>query len=86
MHQELKTLANPDARGPGRAAWVATGTPPGWCQATPVLSVTDHLVARTRPYQGRVRMTMTYPALTRARQLLWLVTGRTVRSRWPGLL
>jgi len=52
----------------------------------PVLSVTDHLVARTRPYQGPVRMTMTYPALARARQLLWLVTGRTRRSRWPGLL
>ena len=41
----------------------------------PVLSVTDRLVALTQPYQGRVRMTLTYPALARARQLLWLVTG-----------
>jgi 6-phosphogluconolactonase len=41
----------------------------------PVLSVSDRLVALTRPYQGRVRMTLTYPALARARQLLWLVTG-----------
>jgi 6-phosphogluconolactonase len=41
----------------------------------PVLSVTDRLVALTRPYQGRVRMTLTYPALARARQILWLVTG-----------
>ncbi len=41
----------------------------------PVLSVTDRLVALTRPYQGRVRMTLTYPALARARQILWLITG-----------
>jgi len=41
----------------------------------PVLDVSDRLVALTRPYQARVRMTLTYPALARARQLLWLVTG-----------
>jgi len=41
----------------------------------PVLAVTDRLVALTQPYQGRVRMTLTYPALARARQLLWLITG-----------
>ena len=41
----------------------------------PVLAVTDRLVAVTQPYQGRVRMTLTYLALARARQLLWLVTG-----------
>jgi 6-phosphogluconolactonase len=40
-----------------------------------VLSVTDRLVALTEPYQGRRRMTLTYPALARARQLLWLITG-----------
>jgi 6-phosphogluconolactonase len=41
----------------------------------PVLDVDDRLVALTQPYQGRVRMTLTYPALARARQILWLVTG-----------
>ena len=41
----------------------------------PVLGVSDRLVALTHPYQGRVRMTLTYPALARAHQLLWLVTG-----------
>jgi 6-phosphogluconolactonase len=41
----------------------------------PVLEVEDRLVALTQPYQGRVRMTLTYPALARARQILWLVTG-----------
>ncbi len=43
--------------------------------ADPVLSVEDRLVAITAPYQGHQRMTLTYPALARARQLLWLVTG-----------
>ena len=41
----------------------------------PVLAVTDRLVGLTQPYQDRVRMTLTYPALARARQILWLVTG-----------
>ena len=40
-----------------------------------VLSVHDRDVALTGPYQGRRRMTLTYPALNRARQRLWLVTG-----------
>ena len=41
----------------------------------PVLSVTDQLVAVTGVYQGHRRMTLTYPALARADQLLWLVAG-----------
>ena len=42
----------------------------------PVLSVTDRLAAAlTQPYQDHVRMTLAYPALARARQILWLVTG-----------
>jgi 6-phosphogluconolactonase len=41
----------------------------------PVLDVRDRLVAVTRPYQGHQRMTLTYPALARAGQILWLVTG-----------
>ena len=41
----------------------------------PVLGVRDRLVAVTRPYQGHQRMTLTYPALARAGQILWLVTG-----------
>lgn len=41
----------------------------------PVLDVLDRDVAVTGPYQARRRMTLTYPTLNRARQILWLVTG-----------
>src|SRR6266481_5950992 len=40
-----------------------------------VLDVTDADVALSGPYQGRRRMTLTYPILNRARRVLWVVTG-----------
>jgi len=42
----------------------------------PVLDVTETDVALTASYQGRPRMTLTYPVINRARQILWLVTGK----------
>ncbi|HVS40061.1 MAG TPA: 6-phosphogluconolactonase [Gemmataceae bacterium] len=41
----------------------------------PVLNVADADVALTGAYQGRRRMTLTYPMLNRSRRILWLVTG-----------
>lgn len=41
----------------------------------PVLTVDDVDVAATAPYRGRRRLTLTYPALARARALVWLVEG-----------
>ena len=41
----------------------------------PALDVTDADVAITGEYQGHRRMTLTYPALNRARQVLWVITG-----------
>ncbi len=41
----------------------------------PVLTVADADVAVTGIYQGRRRITLTYPAINRARRILWMVTG-----------
>jgi len=41
----------------------------------PVLEVTDSAVALTGVYQGRRRMTLTYPILNRSRHILWIVSG-----------
>jgi 6-phosphogluconolactonase len=41
----------------------------------PVLQVSDADVAVTGIYQGRRRITLTYPLINRAQRILWLVTG-----------
>jgi 6-phosphogluconolactonase len=39
------------------------------------IGVSDADVATTGPYQGRRRMTLTFPIINRSRLILWLVTG-----------
>ena len=41
----------------------------------PVLEVADRDVALTNVYMGHRRMTLTFPAINRARRILWVVTG-----------
>jgi 6-phosphogluconolactonase len=47
----------------------------------PVLEVDDKRVSvTTNEYQGHRRMTLTYPALAEAREIIWLVTGEEKRD------
>jgi 6-phosphogluconolactonase len=41
----------------------------------PALAVNDRAVALSGPYQGHLRMTLTFPVLDAARRVLWLATG-----------
>lgn len=41
----------------------------------PVLERTDRDVAATAPYRGHRRVTLTLPAVARAREIVWLITG-----------
>jgi len=53
----------------------------------PVLEVSDRRVAITETaYQGHRRMTLTYPAIDEARQILWLVTGAEKRDALAKLM
>ena len=52
----------------------------------PVLDVTDRPVAVTQEYRGYRRMTLTYPALEAAREIVWLVTGAEKRDVLARLL
>jgi 6-phosphogluconolactonase len=76
---------------PGRFDVVHLGLGPDGHTASlvpgdPVLEVTDRLVAVTRPYQGHRRMTLTYPALARADEILWLVSGEDKHEALSKLL
>src|SRR5262249_11121767 len=50
-----------------------------------VLEVTEMDVSATGVYQGRRRMTLTYPILNRARRILWVVTGNEKRDMFHRL-
>jgi 6-phosphogluconolactonase len=79
--QDLEGAATSYARSlPERFDLVHLGLGPDGHTASlvpgdPVLGVADRDVALTGVYQGRRRMTLTYPALNKAHQVLWLITG-----------
>jgi 6-phosphogluconolactonase len=52
----------------------------------PVLELHDRLVAVTREHKGYRRMTLTYPALEAAGEIVWLVTGESKRDALSRLL
>jgi 6-phosphogluconolactonase len=52
----------------------------------PVLDVRDRDVALTGVYQNHRRMTLTYPVLNRARNILWLITDETKQDALSRLL
>ena len=52
-----------------------TATPPPWCPVIRFLTSPTRTSALTDVYQGRRRMTLTYPIINRSRRILWLVTG-----------
>jgi 6-phosphogluconolactonase len=52
----------------------------------PVLQEHDRDVAVTGEFQGRRRMTMTYPILNRARQIVWRVGGAAKRDAVEALV
>lgn len=52
----------------------------------PALQVAGADVVLAGPYQGRRRMTLTYPMLNRARHILWVVTGPDKVPALEGLL
>jgi 6-phosphogluconolactonase len=97
---EAMDVENPDldeacrdyaARLPERFNLIHLGLgPDGHCASLipgdPVLDITDRLVATSGPYQDAMRMTLTYPALARANQLLWLVSGDDKRDALAKLL
>ena len=51
----------------------------------PVLDISDVDVALSGLYQGRRRMTLTYPMLNRSRRIVWLVTGAKKADMLPRL-
>jgi len=43
----------------------------------PILGVDDRDVAMSQEYQGRIRMSLTWPVLDRAKELLWVIGGES---------
>ncbi len=73
------TLERLTAR-PGRLGLGPDGHTASLVPGAPELEIRDARVAATGVYQGRRRMTLTFPVLDRARRILWVVTGADKRE------
>jgi 6-phosphogluconolactonase len=57
-----------------------------WVPGDPVIAVEDRDVAVTQPFRGHVRLTLTRPAVNRARAVGFLVSGAGKAAALAGLL
>lgn len=64
----------------------ADGHTASWTPGDPVIGVSDSDVAVSQEYQGRVRLTLTRPAVNRARSVCFLVAGAAKAKAVSGLL
>src|SRR5213593_4139971 len=71
----LLSVRSPDRRRCSTSSTSVSALTATLVPGDPVLDVTGADVAPTGVYQGRRRMTLTYPMLNRARRVLWVVTG-----------
>ena len=64
----------------------ADGHTASWPPGDPVIGIDDRDVGISLPYQGRVRLTLTRPAVNRARSVGFLVSGAAKAHALTGLL
>ena len=64
----------------------ADGHTASWPPGDPVIGIDDRDVGVSQPYQGRVRLTLTRPAVNRARSVCFLVSGASKVAALTGLL
>jgi 6-phosphogluconolactonase len=64
----------------------ADGHTASWTPGDPVIAVSDRDVAVSAEYQGRLRLTLTRPAVNRARAVCFLVSGGAKARALSGLL
>jgi 6-phosphogluconolactonase len=57
-----------------------------WPPGDPVVDVTDSDVARSLEYKGHVRLTLTVPAVNRAREVMFLIAGADKATAVPALV
>jgi 6-phosphogluconolactonase len=77
---------SPPALGTVHLGLGADGHTASLVPGSPLVAERKRDVVVTEPYQGRRRMTLTLPVLSRARRILWIVTGADKRTALAGLM